>query len=187
MNEWMTSRRGAFLKFELWIPWRFRAVGVETVLFWVSPLERPKTVTRPKIQTRLFFIQSPHALIITWFEFLRGLKKCKKFYPYRIFNSSYCTVTDYDTHSRSHSTRHKMWEMKRGLRAKRVRDIHTNSTSTAQWTVISPDRLVRRQKVLDNGEKQYSTVTVATVQYYCYSVICLARGSLHHPISSPTA
>ena len=38
-----------------------------------------------------------------------------------------------------------------------------------------------------NGEKQYSTVTVVTVQYYCYSVICLARGSLHHPISSPTA
>ena len=38
-----------------------------------------------------------------------------------------------------------------------------------------------------NGEKQYSTVTVATVQYYCYSVICLARGSLHQPISSQTA
>jgi hypothetical protein len=31
-----------------------------------------------------------------------------------------------------------------------------------------------------------STVTVVTVQYYCYSVICLARGiSSPDPISSP--
>ena len=34
------------------------------------------------------------------------------------------------------------------------------------------------QSIPHNGEKQYSTVTVVTVQYYCYSVICLARGSL---------
>ena len=39
-----------------------------------------------------------------------------------------------------------------------------------------------------NGEKQYSTVTVVIVQYYCYSVICLAQDlfttrSLHQPHS----
>ena len=41
---------------------------------------------------------------------------------------------------------------------------------------------------LCNGEKQFSTVTVVTVQYFCYSVICLAQDlfttrSLHQPHS----
>ena len=37
-----------------------------------------------------------------------------------------------------------------------------------------------------NGEKQYSTVTVVTVQYYCHSVICLLRTRISSPPDSLT-